>query len=965
MTAERTRPIYASGECEVDLARRELRILGCRVPVGGRAFEIIEVLAQSAGRLVTKDELMQRIWPGAIVMDGTLHVHAAAVRKALGPYRGLLKTESRRGYRLIGDWTVRRHDAMPALTGRKRLPTTDDYPLSNLPAVVTRVIGRSSAAQRLHDIISAYRVVTLTGPGGIGKTVLALTVAHRAVDGLADGAWLVELASLSDPRLVPQAVANALGLRLGSDVDPTEAVARAIGGKQLLLLLDNCEHLIEAVAALAAMIVSLCPRATILATSRELLRIDGEHAFGVPALDVPTNEHTESDQILSHSAPELFIARANELGTDFSSHAESLATIAAICRHLDGIPLAIEFAAARAATLGLTQVAAALRDRLTLMKSGRRTPFPRHRTLQATLDWSYELLPEFERRLLRCLAVFSGGFSLAAVNAIASQPDASEADIADGVGNLVVKSLLVRDLTAGDGFFRLLETTRAYALEKLTESGELPEAARRHAEYFKILLQSIGNEWEKRSTPATHLDNARAALEWCFGVTGNLAIGVGLAATVVPIFLAMSLLPECHRWSERALRALDDDRRGGEEEMHLQASLGVSSMQMYGQSDAAREALRRSLAIARTRGDVLHQVGLLGMLSMFDVRDGDFRTSLRYAELSRAAAGPMENSAPMALANSNLGRALQFVGEHSGSREELEASFDYWSRSPRTSEVYLGLDHHILVGIGLARNRWLQGYPLQATERLRQTIRDAERKRHPASLGLALSWTPGLFLWVGDLESAEEHANRLLAHAELHDLRPYRAVARGYQGVLAIHRGEPRAGIEDLRCCLEQLDAMRYRMLNTGFKLSLVQGLVAFGRVADALTLANDTISLIEANGDLVHMPEALRVRARVLLSMTKCADRDAETCFVRSIECSRQQGARSWELRAAIDLAALWLSQGRRERANALLKPIFATFDEGLGTADLRAAQQLLAVLCDRTATLPVAPHLSSASGA
>jgi predicted ATPase/DNA-binding winged helix-turn-helix (wHTH) protein len=965
MPAEGARPIYASGECEVDLARRELRILGSPVPLGGRAFEIIEVLAQSPGQLVTKSELMHRIWPGAIVMDGTLHVHAAAVRKALGPYRGLLKTESRRGYRLLGDWSVRRHDATLTTAGPRRLRVADDLPATNLPAVVTRLIGRSTAVQRLHDIISAYRVVTLTGPGGIGKTALTLTVAHRAVDGFADGAWLVELAPLSDPHLVPQAVASALGLRLGSDVDPTEAVARAIGTKQLLLVLDNCEHLIDAAAALAAMIVCLCPRATILATSRELLRIEGEYAYGVAALDVPTNEHTAVDQILGHSAPELFITRANELGVDFSSQPECLPTIATICRHLDGIPLAIEMAAARAATLGLTQVAAALRDRLTLMKSTRRAPLPRHHTLRATLDWSYELLPEFERRLLRHLAVFSGGFSLAAVNAVANQRDASEADIADGVENLVAKSLVVPDITAGDGFFRLLETTRAYALAKLTESGELLDVARRHAEYFKVLLENIENEWEKRSTPLAHLDNARAALEWCFGATGNAAIGVGLAATVVPIFLAVSLLPECHRWSNRALCALDDDARGGSEEMHLQASLGVSSMQIYGQSNAARDALRRSLAIAQARGDVLNQVGLLGMLSMFEVRDGDFRTSLRDAQLSRAAAGSLEDSAPMALANSNLGRALQFVGEHRASRQELEASFHYWSHSPRTSEVYLGLDHHILVGIGLARNLWLQGHPVQATERLRQTIRDAERKHHPASLGLALSWTPGLFLWVGDHESAEEHANRLLAHAEMHDLRPYRAVARGYQGALAINRGDPRAGVEDLRCCLEQLDTMRYRMLNTGFKLSLVHGLVAVGLFADALTLADDTISLIEANGDLVHMPEALRVRGRVLLSIPRSLEQDAETCFVRSIECSRRQGARSWELRTAIDLAALWASRGQHERAYALLEPIFATFGEGLETADLRAARHLLATLRDRSATLPVVPHPSSASGA
>jgi DNA-binding winged helix-turn-helix (wHTH) protein len=226
------RPVYASGDCEIDLARRELRVLGSPVPVGGRAFEIIEALARSAGELVTKDDLMKRIWPGAIVMDSTLHVHAAAVRKALGPYRGLLKTESRRGYRLLGDRTIRRqHAAKPPVGLQHKRAVTGESPATNFPAAVTRLVGRSAAVQRLHDLVSANRVVTLTGPGGIGKTTLALKVARRVLGEFADGGWLIELASLSDPHLVPSAVAGVLGLRLGSNLDSADAVARAIGEK--------------------------------------------------------------------------------------------------------------------------------------------------------------------------------------------------------------------------------------------------------------------------------------------------------------------------------------------------------------------------------------------------------------------------------------------------------------------------------------------------------------------------------------------------------------------------------------------------------------------------------------------------------------------------------------------------------------------------------------------------------------
>ena len=675
MLAEGNRPVYASDACEIDLARRELRVLGSPVPIGGRAFEIIEVLAQSAGKLVTKDELMNRIWPGAIVMEGTLQVHAAAVRKALGPYRGLLKTEARRGYRLLGDWTVRHHDAAKPPAGPQPTRVTARSTASNFPVAGMHLIGRSAAARRLRDLLSAYRVVTLTGPGGIGKSSLALKVARRVLGEYEDGGWLVELASLSDQHLVPMAVAGVLGLRFESNVISAEAVARAIAGRRLLLVLDNCEHVIGAAATLAEMIVRFSPRTTVLATSREVLRIAGEHTYRVLPLEVPTTQQLDADEILNHSAPELFVSRARELGWELSLDAASLRTIAAICRHLDGIPLAIEFAAARVEGLGIEQLAAGLRDRFTLLTSGRRTALPRHQTLRATLDWSHQLLPDAERLLLQRLAVFSGSFSIDAANAVTNRGEAWEAEIAEAVVSLVAKSLVTPDLTRDGGYFRLLETTRVYALSKLAESGELQEFSRRHAEYYRGLLGGIEDEWEKRTAPLAHVDNARTALEWCFGANGSLAIGVGLAAAATPVFLAMSLLPECQRWSARAMLALDDATRGGREEMYLQASLGVSSMQMRGQSDAARMALNRGLAIAETRGDVLYQVGLLGMLSMFEVRDGDFKTSLHYARLSRSVRGTVENSPAMALARSNLGRALQFVGDHSGSRAELEASF--------------------------------------------------------------------------------------------------------------------------------------------------------------------------------------------------------------------------------------------------------------------------------------------------
>ena len=425
--------------------------------------------------------------------------------------------------------------------------------------------------------------------------------------------------------------------------------------------------------------------------------------------------------------------------------------------------LAIELAARRVEAYGLQQTAALLDQRLTLLWLGPRTAPPRQKTLQATLDWSYGLLSELERVVLRRLAVFVGHFTLDAALAVVTSATIDQAVVFGAIDSLVAKSMVATRPIGAMMRYRLLDTTRAYALEISIDDAELADLAARHATYYRRWLEQNGTEWPTLSTGterAPHfaaLNNVRAALEWCFGVNGNAEIGVGLAAAAAPVFLAMSLLPECHRWSERALLALDDATRGGSEEMHLQAGLGMSLMHMHGESDAARAALNRSLAIAEERGDVRNQAALLGMLHMFHFRGGDFKTALQYAKRSRAVAGTTEDPAAIALAHSILGRSLHLMGDLGGARAELEAVLQHWPRSQRTSTIYLDYDRHYRASIALARTLWLQGHPAQAVERARQTIRDAERMDHPASLAVVLAWAASVFLWTGDLRSAEEH----------------------------------------------------------------------------------------------------------------------------------------------------------------------------------------------------------------
>jgi predicted ATPase/DNA-binding winged helix-turn-helix (wHTH) protein len=562
--------VYACDQWEIDLGRRELRSRGIPVPLGGRAFEVVTVLVQSASELVTKDHMMERVWPGAIVGEGTLHVHISAVRKALGPDRAMLKTVSGRGYRLLGRWTPQQREATAAPVYSSLTRTSRAPPANNFSPLITRLIGRAAAAQFVRDLVSAYRVVTLTGPGGIGKTSLAIKAVHYLLPDFEDGGWIVELASLSDPGLVPSTVASTLGLKLAGEIS-AESVARAVGGRHLVLVLDNCEHVIDAVANLAETFTRLCPRTTIVATSREVLRIDGESVYRVPPLDVPALGQAAPDYIMQYSAVELFVARTKALNAGFSPQAEDLASIATICRHLDGIPLAIEFAAARAAVLSVQGVVAGLRDRFALLTAGRRTALPRHRTLRATLDWSHELLPDAERRLLRRLSVFAGGFTIDAAAAVMTDTGFDASAVLDGIANLVAKSWVALDKSGGNSRWALLETIRAYALEKLAESGESDDAQRRHAAFFRDLFappasgSGSGSSTDDLARRVREIDNARAALDWSFSPAGDQAIGVDLTVAYTPIWTRLLLMNEapgsCRRqartrsWGSRSRKA--------------------------------------------------------------------------------------------------------------------------------------------------------------------------------------------------------------------------------------------------------------------------------------------------------------------------------------------------------------------------------------------------------------------------
>jgi predicted ATPase len=388
---------------------------------------------------------------------------------------------------------------------------------------------------------SAHRLVTLTGAGGIGKTRLALAAARRLLPQFADGVWLAEFSPITDPALLPITVAAAIGLDLGGGGVSAQRLSRALAGRRLVLVLDTCEHVIGAAAALAEALLRAGGSLRLLATSREPLRAEGEWVYPVLPLAVPAEDAEDADDLLCHGGVRLFIERLRAADPHFAPDRRSAAMLAAICRRLDGIPLAIELAASRAAVLGVEEVATHLDDRFRILTGGRRTALPRHQTLRATLDWSYELLSEAERAILRRLAIFAGVFRLEAASAVVTSPEIARADVVDGIANLVAKSLVTGVGGGTVAKYRLLDTMRAYGLERLSESGECHWLARRHAEHYRDLLERAETERENRpvvawlAEHAAEIDNLRAALDWAFSPGGDAQIGIALTTAAVPV----------------------------------------------------------------------------------------------------------------------------------------------------------------------------------------------------------------------------------------------------------------------------------------------------------------------------------------------------------------------------------------------------------------------------------------------
>jgi predicted ATPase/DNA-binding winged helix-turn-helix (wHTH) protein len=702
--------VFAFGLFRLIPGERLLLEDGKPLPLGSRALEILVTLVERAGETVLKDQLIARVWPDTVVDEGALRVHVAKLRKALGDGRGgnrFIDNVPGRGYNFVAPVTREQREATLTPLSRPAL-------VGNLPAQLTRVIGRDVIIATLVERAARQRFLTIVGPGGIGKTTIAVAVAEMLSGSFADGVWFVGLESLQDPALVPSAISAVLGSTPGIG-DPLSSLVVWLRDKRALIVLDSCEHVIDDAAASVEMMLKAAPQLAFLVTSREPLRAEGEWLLRVPPLEVPPERSDlTATEALAFPAVELFNERAMATLDDFVLADVDLPAMLEICRRLDGVPLAIELAAARTAVLGVRGLAAQLDDRFAVLTGGRRTALPRQQTLRATIDWSYELLPESERRLLCRLAVFSAGFTLEAAAAVTSGGCDAPAVVGGGIVDLLAKSLVSWDGSPAAGRWRLLETIRAYALEKLAANGEASTLARRHAEFFRHFIVPDETSPVLRipygdvARYGREIDNIRAAIDWSFSPGGDMAIGISLTAAFAPVWLHLALVTECRERAERAVEALESGYNLSVPlERRLLIALGIALTFTMGPVEKTRMVLTKARKLAESVDDVEAELRALWALWSMENNSGAYRLAQSTAQRFSAVAQRTGDRGFALLGEHFLGAALLFGGKLREARDRLERVVeDYVAPPNRRHTILFHYDQRILARARCARSHW-------------------------------------------------------------------------------------------------------------------------------------------------------------------------------------------------------------------------------------------------------------------
>src|SRR5579859_1919018 len=893
-------------------------LLHQNVPVvlGSRAMAILLCLLERRGDVVSPAELLASVWRGINVEPAALRVQISVLRKALAdadPGARYVTNVAGRGYCFVAP-VLREADSAPAAL------TPDRRDRRALPPALRRMIGRETVVQALERMIATERFVTLVGPGGIGKTTVALAFAHRMSRGFDGEVAFVDLAIQRGDNNVAGAVATALQLnRLGGD--PVADIASQLRSRRLLLILDSCEHVVAGAAALAETVCQAAPRCHIVATSREPLMALGEQVHRLGALETPPPSETLSfEEVCGYPAAQLFVERVTAGAGKLERRPADALLVADICRKLDGIPLAIELAAGRVDAFGLAMTHALLDSRLRLSWPGRRTALPRHVTLSATLDWSYDLLSAEEARLLRALSSFVGWFPLEAAQAVADDP--SRADAPEALAGLVAKSLVSVDLWRTPVQYRLLDTTRDYARLKLEAAGELQAAAARHAGWTLGDLRNQEAQLEAHATVewvdyiANRLQDAQAALDWSLSANGDPSFTVPLTLASALFWEVVDRGEEDLRRIEAALTVVEPDSR---DEMALNIGLALAAL-VPNDVNRAEIAATRGLELANRFDDSFSQ--LRARFQLWNTHIGARPSipkarehALLYRELAERRGGPSEHI---------MAEQIVSVSELvAGNLAAARASIDRAQALSPTLTPGLGNTLQCLL--------WLDGRPDTGAAVAQDNLDRAKATGVFGFQAVVLADSCGpLALLVGDLTGADRYADMIddcVAHGAWFT---FGTLAQVLRAAIAAHRGDAGPGRSFLAGELPP-ECGHPRFASVLSELAWRLG--AAGAEDVARDLADHLLQRVEDTGERWIWSEVQRVRGELARDAA-----EGEALFEAALAVAQQQGARAWALRAATSLA-----RRRRSAAEDMLMPLLATFTEGGGTQDHIEARSVL----------------------
>jgi predicted ATPase/DNA-binding winged helix-turn-helix (wHTH) protein len=918
---------YAFGSFELVPDRGVLLLDGVPVPMGSRAVKILTILAQRAGKVVSGQDLLEQVWPEASVVESNLRVHVTNIRKhllaATGETNAIL-TVPGQGYQF--NLAVKAYRT----TSKQRTST-------NLPSLWTELVGREEDLARLQKEVEDHRFVTIVGSGGIGKTSVAIAEGWRAAEMHEDGAIFVDFTTSTTRAMLASRIAGALRLPVSTSTIES-SIIEYLRDKDTLLIVDNCEHVIEPATELIEGILRECGSVHVLATSRQPLQGEGEHLHLLPALTIPPSDRgtQTAAEVLVYAAPKLFVERAQASQSWFVLTDVDAPHLVSVCNRLGGIPLAIELAAARVDLFSLESLTKELDSSLDLLTRGRRTAQERHKTLRATLDWSYGLLSKSERLLLNGLSVFQGAFDREGAAAVVSDSTLTEDQIMEGITSLAAKSLIFGAREGQFPIYRLLESTREYAFGKLRQEADISGLRKRHALYHRDLSKKLAPQ-NGFVTPGgldryrRLIDEVRSAIAWAFSPEGDATLGIELAVASAYIWYQVSLLGEYTEVANQALAAMRGMPDSGKPELELLLAKAVGIFDTLGSVPELRASAERALELATRLDDHVGIAWALSILWRYHHGMGDYEQSLEVTEQLKIEADAGHDSTDLYTRLAMLSQL--YLGHLNSARKHALAAGQFVRNKELSLRGAYDYDTNAFIKSSMARIYWLQGYVEQASALADESVELALDARHSTGVCFALAMGGcAVKLWNAEFQIAERNIALMQDYSRA-------ANSMYWQNYVEVFRS-------GLVSAMERYDARTRREL--GIRSQWDSRHWENFSVLRAGYAPMDMLERAHRDRSWWCAPEILRLEAeRLCFDEGTTAKKKAESLLRLALDVATEQGALLWRLRVLTSLVQMRRGEAGLREATDLLSATVNEFSEGFEFPDLRKATTLLGRRC------------------